>query len=96
MGPWSSELEFWYGLIINVPKQGWSIVRKFALAGMTTMGGFDIILDRFDADRLCMKTVNFSGKFICLFIWWMFDAVALLVAHTVCLWRPVDTFSLNN
>jgi len=66
MGPWSSELECWYGVIINVPTHGWNIVRKFAVAGMTTMGGFDVICDRFDADRLCLKTVNFSGRFIYL------------------------------
>ena len=96
MRSWSSELELWYRVILNAPTHVWSVVLKLAVAGMTTMGGFDVICDRFDADRLCLKTVNSSGKFIYLFTWWMFDAVALLVAHTVCVWRPVETFSLYN
>jgi hypothetical protein len=60
---------------------GWSIVRKIAVASMTTMGGFDVICDRFDVDRLFV-----NGKFfrkVYLFIWWVFFAVALLVAHAV-------------
>jgi len=46
------ELEFWYGVeIINVLTHGWG---KIALAGMTTMGGFDVICDKFDVERLCL------------------------------------------